>query len=216
MVPSGSELPTVRGKRKGDTGGVGERVLHTHPRAHARPTCLQRHIRANTRAPANTHRDPDTSIQKHACANTCPPLPLLPLFKNRKNQLLRLEDSPPGGLLASGPTLPSHLPKWRAPGRKGAQCETGKVFALSWPDYRGHPGPGRPAQPFPLPLPVCFPVCRAISGQAVSRTWCPLGLNYLAGPWPLKWLQRPSGGYFSLTCHHLFSWAPGLWPGIFN
>ena len=93
---------------------------------------------------------------------------------------------------------------------------TEKGSAPSWPNYRGHPGSG-PASPALLCSPaIHFPVCPGVSGQPVSRTWCPLRLNYLAGPWPLKWLQRLLGGYFSLTCHHLFSWAPGLWPDIFN
>lgn len=40
-------------------------------------------------------------------------------------------------------------------------------------NYRAHPGLARPAQPSPSPLPVSFPVCRGVSGQAVSRTRCP-------------------------------------------
>lgn len=180
--------------------------VHTHDPHASEGIYAQTHTRVQTRTGTQTPLYRNMPVRTRA-----PPCHCFPSLRTgRTSSWKRLEDSPPGGLLASGPTLPSHLPKWRAPGRKGAQCETGKVFALSWPNYRGHPGPGRPAQPFPLPLPVYFPVCRAISGQAVSRTWCPLGLNYLAGPWPLKWLQRPSGGYFSLTCHHFI--FLGSWP----
>lgn len=91
---------------------------------------------------------------------------------------------------------------------------TGKVCAPSRPNDRAILGLACPAPPPPTSLPGHLPV-PGVSGQAASRTRRPLGLNYLAGLWPLKWLQRPPGGYLSLTCHHLFSWAPGLRPGHF-
>lgn len=105
----------------------------------------------------------------------------------------------PAGLWASP------LPKWKAQGtdRKGIGLITGPSRA-----WAGQPRLSlSPAHPL-----SCVP---GSAGHAASRTWCPFGLNYLAGPWALKWPQRRPGGYFSLTCHHLFSWAAGLWPGHF-
>lgn len=167
---------------------------------------MQTHMHANVPRQIHTHT--------HACANTR----TLLCSSSRRTRSWRRPVREETALLeaclplarGSLPTSPNGSPKSlrTGPDRKG-------IFS-ALPNYRARPGPGPASPAVPSPLPVSFPVCRGVAGRAVSRTRCPRGLNYLAGPWPLKWLQRPPGGSVSLTCRHLFSWAPGLWPGIFN
>lgn len=99
-----------------------------------------------------------------------------------------------GGLLGSGPRGSSLLPKWKP----SVTLHSGrqKRDAPSWPNYRGHPGSGRASAASPRSPAHLLSMCWGVSGQPGSRTWRPLGLNYLAGPWPLKWLQRPREAIF--------------------
>lgn len=164
------------------------------------------HVHVETHAWARTHTLTNTTqhTHQHTHTNVCSSKNHMPVEASAVKT--------PALLKAC---LPLGLPTSQNGSYKSTQCRKEKVFAPSWPNYRGHPGPGVASPDFPYSPAHLLSCVPGISDQAVSRTQCPLGLNYLAGPWPLKWLRRPPGGYFSLTCHHLFSRASGLQPGHF-
>lgn len=102
--------------------------------------------------------------------------------------------------MAKTPTLPITCLRPKAssclPSQNGIHSHPGRRgVGSSWPNYRGPLG-AVPACGLSRPLSISFLCTGEVGSQAISRSRCPLGLNYLTGPRPLKWPQSLREGIF--------------------